>query len=81
MKTTVEIADALLTEARKVIRRDGTTLRALVEAGLRDQLRARRKRQSFKLRLITFRGDGLHPQVAEVAWEKVRDLIYEGRGS
>jgi Arc/MetJ family transcription regulator len=81
MKTTVEIADALLAEARKVITRDDTTLRALVEAGLRDQLRARRKRQPFKLRLITFGGDGLHPQVGEAAWENVRDLIYEGRGS
>jgi hypothetical protein len=34
MKTTVEISDSLLREARKLARREGTTLRALVEQGL-----------------------------------------------
>jgi hypothetical protein len=35
MKTTVEIADPLLREARKIAARERTTLRALVEQGLR----------------------------------------------
>ena len=81
MKTTIEIADSLLAAARKIVSREGTTLRALVEAGLRDQLKGRRKPQSFRLRLVTFRGEGLHPQAGEGGWEKIRDLIYEGRGT
>jgi hypothetical protein len=82
MKTTVEIADALLAEARKVADREGTTLRAVLEDALRRSLDARRKKaSSFKLRLVTFRGDGLHPQAGEGAWERLRDLIYEGRGA
>lgn len=35
MKTTIDIAPALLAEAKRRARAEGTTLRALVEAGLR----------------------------------------------
>jgi Arc/MetJ family transcription regulator len=81
MKTTIEIADSLLAEVRKVANREGTTLRALVEAGLRETLKARRTGTvPFKLRLVTFRGDGLQPQAGEGSWERIRELIYEGRG-
>ena len=82
MKTTIEIADALLAEARKVADREGTTLRALVEEGLREILRSRGEGVSpFQLNLVTFAGDGLQPGIAEGAWERIRDLAYEGRGA
>ena len=64
MKTTIEIADALLKEAQKVAARENTTLRALVEDGLRKALdERRRKAQPFKLKLVTVRGEGLAPGV------------------
>ena len=82
MKTTIEIADALLAAARKVADREGTTLRALVEAGLRETLKSRGEGAPlFRLRLVTFAGDGLQPGIAEGAWERIRDLAYEGRGA
>jgi hypothetical protein len=64
MKTTIEIADALLEQAKKVAARENTTVRALVEEGLRKALDERKKkRQPFKLKLVTVRGTGLAPGV------------------
>ena len=75
MKTTIEIADALLKEAQKVAARENTTLRALVEEGLRQALEGRRrKRRPFKLKLVTVRGRGLAPGVPE---DLPRTLAYE----
>ena len=80
MKTTIEIPDALLAEAKRVAEERGLTLRALVEEGLRRTLKERR-RGRYRLRRASFRGSGPHPEVQEGSWERVRDLIYEGRGS
>ena len=44
MKTTVEIPDPLAEEAKAVARREKTTLRALIETGLRQVVRDRRRR-------------------------------------
>jgi len=46
MKTTVEIAEDLFMHAREVARREGTTLRALIEEGLRATLARREQRAS-----------------------------------
>lgn len=80
MKTTVEIPDSLLDEARKVASREGTTVRALVEQGLRRILAERKQTGEFRLRKATFKGEGLHPGVAGATWEQIRDLAYQGRG-
>ncbi len=81
MKTTVEIPDALLDEARTAASRERTTVRALIEEGLRHVLQSRRRRAAFRLRCASFKGHGLQPHVAEGSWERLRDLIYEGRGA
>jgi len=58
MKTTIEIADPLLAEAKTLAAREQTTVRALVEEGLRHVVRARRpaKTARFKLRDASVRG-------------------------
>lgn len=81
MKTTIEIPDALLAEAQKVARRERTTLRALVEEGLRRTVEIRRQRRTFRLRDASVGGEGLTPEFAGGAWERVRDAIYQGRGA
>lgn len=80
MKTTVEIPDAVLADAKSFASKEGTTLKALVEEGLRRVLDDRKRRKKFRLRDASFKGDGLCPEVADWSWEKIRDLIYEGRG-
>ncbi|HEY1362792.1 MAG TPA: hypothetical protein VGF60_11165 [Xanthobacteraceae bacterium] len=81
MKTTLEIADPLLHEARKVAARERTTLRALVEQGLRQVLAERnRKKKRFQLREVSFKGRGLRPELADAGWDRLRDISYEGRG-
>ena len=80
MKTTVEISDGLLVAAREVAAAEGTTLRALIEEGLRHAVERRRSSQGFRLRRAGFRGSGLHVDVREGSWESLRDRIYGGRG-
>jgi hypothetical protein len=82
MKTTVEIRDDLLRAAREQARRDGTTLRALVEGGLRTVLKERQAaRRKFKLKHIVFKGDGLQSGIREGDWKRIMEIFYEGRGA
>ena len=78
MKTTVEISDALLNEARTVAARETTTLRALLDEGLRIALRQRRRRR-FTLRRVTFTGNGLRPELRDAGWDRIRELAYDPR--
>jgi len=81
MKTTIEIPDSLFQEARRVADRENTTLKALVEQGLRRALAERKGRTGFRLRRATFKGRGLQSSAAGASWEQIRNLSYEGRGA
>ena len=81
MKTTIEIADALLQEAKRLASKEETTLRQLIEDGLRKTLDERKRRASFRLRNASFKGKGLQQGIASGSWERIRDLIYEGHGA
>lgn len=80
MKTTIELSDSLLREVRKLAAREGTTVKALVEQGLRRVLAERKQVGAFQLRKATFAGAGLQPGVKDASWEQIRDFVYEGRG-
>ncbi len=80
MKTTVSISDPLLRAAKKLAAQERTTLRALIEEGLRRVLEGR-QRGPFRLRRASFRGKGLQPGVHEGSFDWIRDQIYEGRGA
>jgi hypothetical protein len=80
MKTTIDISDPLLEEARKLAAREGTTVKALVEQGLRRVVSERRRSTAFRLRKATFKGNGLQPGIDSTDWERLRALAYEGRG-
>jgi hypothetical protein len=80
MKTTVHIPDGLLDDAQRLARREGTTLKALVQEGLRRVVDERKQKKGFKLRKASFKGEGLDPALGEASWERIRDMAYEGRG-
>jgi hypothetical protein len=80
MKTTIDIADPLLKEARKIAAREGVTVKALVELGLRRVIAEKKSATVFRLRKASFKGDGLQPGVKDAAWDRLRELAYEGRG-
>ena len=80
MKTTIEISDSLLEEAKRLAAKEGTTVRAYVEQGLRRIVTERKSRGQFRLRKATFKGKGLQPGVQDASWDRIRETIYQGRG-
>lgn len=80
MKTTINISESLFEEARQVAHREKTTLKALVEEGLRRIVSERQKGVAFRLRDASFRGEGLQPGFADASWEQIRAASYEDRG-
>ena len=81
MKTTIDIADHLLRRLRALAVRRHTTMRALIEAALRDALdRHERQPPAIPLETPTFGGNGLQPGVTWDDWAGIRSAAYEGRG-
>lgn len=80
MKTTIEISDAIVEQAKQLAAAEGVTLRSLVEEGLRRVLQKRQAGRKFRLRKASFKGKGLQPPLRDGSWERIRDLSYEGRG-
>ncbi len=81
MKTTVDLPDPLLTAAKDAAAREKTTLRSLIEEGLRLVLARRKARTRFLIRDASVDGQGYQSGIREGDWTSLRDLIYEGRGS
>lgn len=82
MKTTIDIADAILEESRQIAQRDKTTLRELVHEGLRRVLEERRApSRPFQLKPLPSAGGGFQPEFADGDWSRIRDETYQGRGT
>ena len=81
MKTTIELSDGLLAEARRVARREGLTLKALLELGLRRAIDERKTRREFKLRDASVSGKGLTREARAMGWDAVRELASREPGT
>jgi hypothetical protein len=80
MKTTIEISDPLLLQARQLAKQQGTTLRNLIEQGLRKIVAEKKTAATFSLRRATFKGEGLQPEMRGASWDRLREQAYEGHG-
>jgi len=81
MKTTIEIAPAILERGKRLAREEHVTLRALLEVGLSHVIAEREQKSAFKLRRIHFTGGGFREGFESPSWERVRETIYNGRGT
>ncbi len=79
MKTTVDLADALLARAKRHARKTGRPLRALIEDGLRRVLDEETRNTGFRL-VDRSVGDpkGDNP-LERISWQDLRNEIYGGR--
>ncbi len=76
MKTTFDLSDSLLEQARKVAARDGVTVKSLVEQGLRSVLSQRTGSRPFKLRKASVNGQGLSGEWRDASWRRIRNAAY-----
>ena len=74
VKTTIEIADGILVEAKARAAATNTTLRALVEQGLRTVLAESQDNRPYQMADASVRGDGL---ADGVGWNELLDYAYD----
>jgi len=77
MKTTIEIADSLLVEARRIAAARSTTLKQIIEEGLRHVIETK-PAPPFRLRDGSFGRGGMR---RKMTWDEIRDELYQGRGA
>lgn len=80
LKTTIEIADDLAAMAKAHAAKEHTTLRALVERGLRMAIKLDAPERRFVLRDASVSGRGLQAGFRHADWAAVREAAYEDRG-
>jgi len=74
MKISVEIDDELLLAAGRFATREGVSMDALLERGLRTVLIGRSESAPFRLRDASFTGEGLQPGVATSGGQRLLEL-------
>jgi len=79
MKTTVELPDELLREVQRLARAEGTTMRSLMEEGLREVIARHVGAGRFTLRDGSVPGEGVSAQFADATWAQLREAAYGDR--
>lgn len=80
VKTTVEINDALLKQAKQLAVEHDLSLKTVVESASRRFLKELQPGAPVELRDHTFGGRGVQPGLDEHDWPTIRAMIDEGRG-
>lgn len=80
MKTTVEIPDDLMKKAKALAAKRGTTLRSIIERGIRTTLNEERRLARYELPDRSVSGKGLQAGFQHREWADIRNAAYTGRG-
>jgi hypothetical protein len=76
VKTTVDIAETVLKQAKLIAAREGVTLRALVEEGLRHVIDTRAQASTgFRLRDMRYGTGGGVPGVDADDWMSIKHIV------
>jgi predicted transcriptional regulator len=78
MKVTIELPDSLVREAERLAAERGTSLRALVEQGLRQVVDRQRRAGDFVLRDASVGGRGMRPEWQDAGWDRLREEVHRG---
>lgn len=76
MKTTIDIHDELLRQARQHAKATGRSLRAVVEEGIRLVLAAPKPQGTYKLPDLSVGNPDAADPLAEISWQELRGTIY-----
>jgi hypothetical protein len=76
MKTTVDIHDELLVQAKQYAQETGRSLRAVVEEGLRQLLRNPPTRPRYTLPDLSAGVKRGHDPLEACSWQELRESIY-----
>lgn len=76
MKTTIDIHDELLSQARQHARATGRSLRAVIEEGIRLVLSAPKPQGTYTLPDMSVGGPDAADPLAGVSWQELREMIY-----
>jgi hypothetical protein len=79
VKTTVELPEELLRAARRTARLEGTTVKSLLEEGLRLALARHLDTEATGLRDASVGGNGLRPEFRGASWAEIRNAAYGDR--
>jgi Arc/MetJ family transcription regulator len=81
MKTTIEIPDDLMKAAKALARKQGTTLKSIIERGIRTTLKEEQRGSPYQLADRSVKGKGLQDEFQQAKWADIRDAAYRERGS
>ncbi len=81
MKTTIDIADNIAIQSRRLSQRENVTFKALVEEGLLLVIEKHAARPKRTVKPVTFKGNGMTGEFQPGTWNHVRDTIYAGHGA
>lgn len=76
MKTTIDIHDELLAQAKQYARNTGRSLCAVVEEGLRQVLPAPFSSSRYRLPDLSEGQTGATDPLAAYSWQELREIIY-----